>query len=766
MNPHRLERPANVDQPSWNLAAELDQQNCYQARRGLMALAKGGLPTDLDAELVPAGLACVRRAELAGLRRLWEVALTRGLRTTGVPPRWTRVRKVLREIGIDEKTVAFLRLKRKALGSYYETAWWYLGQLRDHGLPTCLDADLEEGPTHAFVVSTLRQGVAGLLAEMPVQQKHFSVFRGTLRTVYRTALTCGLRQRPIPAFLTYTRPRTNTAELWAQLSDADRGRLERLFAELERLTARQQAGQTRRIGKRKDTAAQTTVRNYRTQVVNSILRHALAGGWPLQVDSLFRPDPLTAWVYRGRHSDGLPLSEKEPRLRLALLHGLLERSVDVSEPLVALESLPALFAHLEGYRGEVNVRKRSRDEDEEEPRFTPTIAQILDAIAKVEEDFARATLRYERGQLSLIAYHKEYQERTFFWCELLGAWRKDTATTIDLALAKRDPETGVILVRGVRAKQSRRDGKYYVTVIILPQAADKIEEFLRFEGRSVDHPLREGETPLRLRAERRERQGDQSVVVQAGDRWGHDVLKNDDEFVVPLWRKRADSPEPLSYLQVDLMQRRILHRIGWPEAIPHSLRVMGALYLRSRGFQLDQIMEIGLWKSLETLLKCYARLNLTDRLSEMAALAPSATRGTPATERRRRDAAILRIQRAAVDVHGDPTLTAHEHFEKELRAAADEIARANAAERGKDWRPSEVSEITHKELVLLDEALRPLYKDGASEVLERAVLASARIQQRRARTKVAPPTDHAELLERLANLPPDDRGGRGGSDFA
>lgn len=753
----RLQRSTNADIAAWDLAAELREHECYWARRALIALDVCGEATDLNAELTPRGLATLDKAERWALRHLWTLARDRGLRTRALPRRWARTEKVLREIGIDPGTTAFLHLHRSEFGGHcYEPAWWFMGQLRDRALPTDLDVDLEAGPVRAFIETVLTQGLRGPLAEMPGTSKPYSTFRGAMRILYGTARACGLRRRPIPDFIAYTRPRVSVAALWAHLSHADRERLDRLFAKLDRLTARQQADKSRPLGgHRKDTIAQTTLHNYKG-LINSIVRQGLEDGWPLELDSLFQPERLTEWVYRGRNSDGLPMSQGGPKLRLALLRGVLERAADVEEPLVPRERFQDLFTALEADRGEVNVAGRRRDTDDD-VRFTPSLAQILDAIAKIEEDFARATGRFERGQLTRLRYHKAFQLRTLFWCELLAMWRKDTAATIDLLLARRHTETGVVLVRGVRAKQARVGAAHYVSLILLPQAVDKIEELLRFEGRSIEEPLRDGETAVELRAERGELRNGRWVQTAPGDRWGHDFLKNSNQFAAPLWRRHPDSPEPLTYNQIDLMQRRMLRSIGWLEGIPHSLRVAGAIYLRSRGYQLDQIMEIGLWKSLEVLLTCYARLNFEDRLAEMAALAPSAHVAAPVVEQRRRTAAVVRIQRAAVELgaHGEPTLAAHEHFERTIRAALDDIARANAAACGSEWKAPAVSNVDLRELVMIDEALRQLYPDGVNELLGRPVLASARIAARRQKdAKTARPSgDHSKLLDRLAQKP-------------
>lgn len=350
---------------------------------------------------------------------------------------------------------------------------------------------------------------------------------------------------------------------------------------------------------------------------------------------------------------------------------------------------------------------------------------------KAEEDFQRATLRYERNQLTYLSYWKAYQERTFFWTCLLGMWRRDTATTIDLLKATRDPETGIVQVGGVRAKQSRRDNGHYTDIVILPVAVDFIDEFLRFEGRSIERPLREGEQPVHLVAERKEIRGGRSVVVQTGQRWGNDVLKNEDLFVVPLWRVRPDSPNGLNYEQVDAMQRRILRSIGWLEAVPHTFRVAGAIDLRMRGFELDEIMEVGLWKSLEVLLECYARLNRQDRWARLAVKAPSARGSSTRRAQQLRRTAIIRIQRAAVEINAssDPTPADYERFEADCRGALDEVRRSNAASRGKE--PTEPSEtLMLRALVRADEALKDMNTNGLSDLVPELVLPSRRIAER------------------------------------
>lgn len=758
----RRPRPPEVDAAAWELAATLPGQQATRARAGLVALAERGHPTHPDCEVDLRPYSELSDQVRWGLRGLWSKAKAAGLRRHAVPPRLSRY-EIAYAQGIDPATVAFMREKARssnAVGNYGPCMWYWLDQLVERGLPTALDVALDEGPVRQLWEELFAKAEKGLL-ELPGDgSNQLTRLRSALRALYQHAAKDGLRQRPIPAAIALSYDlRGNTARLRALLPACDRDRVERLFEALDERAAWQQAGRWERRGRWKDTRAQSTVRNFAV-ALNSLLMHAREAGWPLELDAILMPERVVEWAKRGHRADGSPMSEGAPDRRWRNLYGLLQMGVDLGHPLADRGGIERIRQALDADRGPRNTEGRPRGRKKEK-KFTPTYDQIRDAIEVIEEDYRRAQVRFENGGLTRRRFHKKLQERTFFHARLMGMWRNDTAATIDLLQARRDPQTGVVVVSGVRAKETGDD--HYVELILLPEQLDYIEELLAFQGRSIDRPLREGERPQVLRAERTEVRGGRRVVVRRGDRWGMDRLKNEDTEVANLWRRHPARPEGLTYIEITSLSNRILRRVGWIGAKPHTFRAAGAIYWGMRGWHFDQIMKLGLWRDLKTLLECYAELNEKDQRAILAGLAPSRRLDTSGAHRDRRHAALVHARRALMDfpLNKEPSLTDFERVESELRRCVDDIGRANAAARGKEWVAPCFPRLTDDDAVKIDEAVRAWYPGGLKELLGRDIFASDRIAERK--RAAAADAEPSPRLRRLMSRRLDDGsdGGRG-----
>jgi hypothetical protein len=747
------QRPPEVDMTAWEFAGRLPKPIGARARAVLEVLAKRGEPTSLDSEITISSLRAIGDQRRYAIRILRQRAHDAGLRSWLVP-RLRTVAQRQNAKGIDPETAAWLNLNSRtgSLGFYLREARWWLRLLARHGLPTDLDIDLEEPRVRSLLQQVLAQAERGVIKDLPGSGKQLSRLRATLRTLYLAAAAAGRRSRPIPPVIAdVVNLRGNTKRLRAGLPARDRHQLDRLFDLFDALAADQQAGKTQTRGRWKSTMAQNTAARF-SSCVNSLLTHARDAGWQYTLDEILTPEHVLDWTMRGRKADGSPMSKNEPRQRQTLVRSLLQRALDLDAALVDEGRVRQIASAMKNHRGFANVAPRRRGQEQDE-KFIPTHLQIRSGFALVDECMHRARLRYQHGQMTRLEFWRELQDWAFFHLRLRGMWRNDTSATIDLLLAKRDLETGVVIVDGVRAKEV--DDNYTIQIALLPRMVDFAEELLTFEGRSIERPLREGERPQHLHAERRLGLGLEQGTLEAGDRWGRDVLKTEDIHVAPLFRRHPDRAEGLSYWQINTRSRRILSRIGWFEATPHTFRVAGAIYWRMLGWDYEAIMRLGHWKDLKTLLECYAKLNAKDSLAAMAALAPSERLHSAADRNNRRRAAIVQISQvtngllSASDLH----LIEFERAASKIRDSVDEIDRANAAARGNAWVPPQVPLLSEREALTVDEALRDRHPGGMKDVLGRDVFPSDRAARHaRAAADAAEPSLHLRgMLERRAS---------------
>lgn len=80
-------KPEAADSHAWALAAQLPDREQMAARVALRALAGHGWSTELNAQLTGEQIDTLTTREFFGLRRLWEAALARRLRSHPVPTR-------------------------------------------------------------------------------------------------------------------------------------------------------------------------------------------------------------------------------------------------------------------------------------------------------------------------------------------------------------------------------------------------------------------------------------------------------------------------------------------------------------------------------------------------------------------------------------------------------------------------------------------------------------------------------------------------------
>lgn len=739
-------RPPDVDVAAWDLAGTLPPNQATNARSGLRKLSAQGHPTDLDCDLDVRRFSELTAWNRRGLRRLWAKAKTLGLRSRNIPPTISRYEIECAD-DVDRATVGFLHelAFRGQLVSESRWVWFWLKQLRDQGLPTNPDVDLDSGSVQKLWQHLFALGRRGLLDAAPSRDDQLALLRAAMRAFYRSAAAAGLRQRPVPPAIAVSYDlRGNTARMRSLLPPRDHERVDALFEALDELAARQQAGKWTRRGRWKDTRAQNTVENL-ASTLNVLIAHARDAGWRLELDEILTPDHVVDWCMRGHRKDGSVMSEGEPDRRWGQLFSLLKMAADIGRPLIDSGRIEALRQAVNGYRGPRNTEGRPRGRRKE--KFIPTREQILDGIAFYQEFLSRARIQYENGRMTRLRCHRALQEAKFFVTCMKGMWRTDSSATIDLLQTDRDVDTGIVTVDGVRAKETGDD--HYVQILLLPEMVDDIEELLAFEGRSIERPLRDGERPQVLRADRTELRNGRRIVLERGDRWGADRLKNDDIQVANLLRKHPDRPEGMSYRQVADLRRRILWRLRWIGATPHTLRVAGAIYWRMCGWDYEQIMKLGLWRDMKTLLECYAALNEKDQRAVLAGLTPSRRNLTPRALSDRRQAALVRAQRVLMDIllSKEPKLVEYERLAQDLRGCVDDVDRANAAQRGRQWVAPRVPRVTDEELIKVDEVVRESRPKGIADVLGRNVFASDRIAERRREAAIAlQPSDRPRRL--------------------
>jgi hypothetical protein len=756
-------RPPEVDEVVWNLATQLRGSRAKEAQIALRALAFAGQPTALDVALPTRVFVTLQSNARWALRRLWEEAIARGLPVAAQPDllsEWL-YRQDLE--GVDRDAVAMVR--RVCKTTHSQPAWIWLRELRNAGVPTDLNVDLEAPAMRALLDVLLNKAAH---RELYGGTSQLGDFRGMLRRLYAAASAAGLRTRPLPGMLSVgaKHRKGSGAALEARLPSEDRARLQRVVAHLRELARRQQGGRMLRAptpkGEMRPTESQSNGK-VKLNALRSFLHHAAewelddlrndptlasdperTSPWRIEngLTALLTPANVARWAYQGHKSDGSPKKPNTSTRHHWALVRLLERAAKAGHPLVPSARISAIAEELNRFRVEEewNVAPEDSlgggdaDDFEETGKWFPTLEQLRTGIARLHQRYEDAKIAREQHG-AFKEFWRATRDFVLAYSAFICMWRVDTAATIDLSRLARDPQTrqirwrdGSIHVRsGARAKQSG-NRSYYVKDLLIPgEVVDLIEILLTLEGRSLEHPLRPGEA---------------IVELAVGDNWGGDELLDEARTVIPLFRREPDAPAALQYSGAQKSLARSLLAMHWDAINAHTMRAAGAIEWRFvRGRSLAAIMRLGLWSREETLNRCYAHLSNEDLDNEIARGAPAmAARATSGSAQLM--GALDEAQKKAIELRLKPNPTAFElsAAARVLRSTAKALSHA-AGEAAAEPLLSKFREAADYQRV--DAALRPLYAGGLSQLLGFEVLPDMKAK------RATPPRSDRRMLVRL-----------------
>lgn len=666
--------PPAVDDQAWEFARQLSATKAMRAREGLKKLALAGHATDLNVVIPVPVFLTLNSSQRWSLRALWDEAISRGQRNVPSITRDDLHVASLDLLGIDRTAVDQVpRLCRT--GEQRPVRIW-LQRLRDAGQPTDLDADLDT-PAIREVFAELtgaagRHNLYGGTAEL-------SQLRGGLRHLYVGAVDAHLRSRGVPTFIAETRiyARGERADLTARLPVEDQDKVAAVSAHLLELNRRQQAGRlmptapsNKRYAKKR-TESQGNSMN-KLNALSSFLHHAaareladLAGAahiqspWRIEAGLLVlvTPENVADWVYLGCKSDGSKKRAVTMTKQGADFCRLLERAEEAKNPLLPQQRRLAIQAALRRFEAdeELNVEPDANwgalsggaayADFDDTGKWFPTLDELDAGVSRLKTRYLNARQRRDEGRGTRLQGWRAARDHVLAYGALVCMWRVDTACTIDLARLAPDPRTGrkrwsdgsIHIRAGARAKQSG-SRSYFVPDLLIPaEIVELIEALLKLEGRSLEHPLAEGEVPVHLRK---------------GERWGNDRLLEGDRFVIPLFRKHPDAPNGLGYIGIGGSLSKSLLAMGFDAINPHTMRAAGAILWRFlRDGSYASIMRLGLWSDERTLVRCYARLSDYDLDAEIARRSqseykspPSATALTGALDEAHRKALEIRTK--------------------------------------------------------------------------------------------------------------------------
>lgn len=724
-------RPPTVDKDAWALSETLIGWRELLAQKALRELDRREQPTALDAIVPMSVFVALDQSERLSLRLLWTAAIDRGVRSAPVPDKHSEwlYRRDLE--GIDASAIAFARSASDPLEPY---ALLWLRRLRNGGLPTDLDVDLEDTAVGALFATMLDEAARRALGKGHDQLYDF---RAAVRWMYTGARDAKLRTRPVPQEIAceFVYRKGDRLALLERLPQSDQEKIAQLKISLRELNRRQQAarGQTKEKcspREKKKTEAQSSSR-MRMNALHSLLHHATkweaddhgAGvkmsAWAIEggLESLLSPSNVARWCYKGHKPDGSPKARLTCKTHHDQILRLLERAAEAGVPFVTATALEAISAELDRVRDdeEWNVPSALDDDgdDPETGKWFPTMAQLKSGIAALREDWQRAKLLHENGD-TFRRFWRATRDYVMAYGAFLCMWRVDTVATIDLSRVVREPGTnrvrwrdGTIRIRnGARAKQAHGHS-YLVEMLLIPgEVVDLIEMLLELEGRSLEHRLRPGEAPVQL---------------NIGDHYGADELLETSRAVIPLFRAEFGQPAALNHSSVIGRLQDRLYAMGWDATNPHTLRAAGAIEWRFvRGRTYEAIMRLGLWNDEGVLKRCYAHLNDADIDAEIANGAPSQEVVSPAGSNALAKA-LEEAQRRSLALQIKPEAPAHElaATARVLRVAASRLERAAGVSDGEE-RPSPFR--SEEDVVRTDQALRPLVKGGLNELLGYVVL--------------------------------------------
>ncbi|MEK6225549.1 MAG: hypothetical protein AABM40_04555 [Chloroflexota bacterium] len=642
--------------------------------------------------------------------------------------------------GIEPATMNFVyrMINEQVVSSPYRT-WalqWFAG-LRDAGLPTSLDADLEDPKFRDYLDEILAElWYPGLEKK---RGRHIQPIKNGMK-MYDLAAKFGERTRPVPEFSkTKPRPELTGAQARLLLPAADLAKVEAIEKIIRAKVLKQWTGEgvDARKGpdgyRRKATLSISGGDNL-IKTVEYFLRYAALQKWePFTLDGLLTSERIVDFLYYGGRLDGSGLSEQTIEIRASCLLDFFARGrIARKNPIVVITAeheleIKAAMAEEELHRDEWNCKRRpDGNSARDDTKWYPEVDQVALAIAALEEQLARADERHGRGQVSDYAYWLELRNTVLTLCTLYCMWRVDTATTGSLLHLRTDPITGTkvdedrfaVMVKIARAKSGKAAWYPFVPELLIPPVAlRQIEKLLAFEKRSLTRPLRDGEYAVRLSAAK-------------ADRWGADPVLVGELTVVPIFRVRPDAPEGLAYGTISGILENQLARLRFGATNPHTLRAAGAIYWSYiQQMPDDLIMTLGLWEDPTTLNDCYKHLTIRDQRKLMARHMPAGAGAQPKRRGRREQAAS-----AALGVVGkllEKPTGAYEarRLLGELRHHCEEIDQTIASELGLRWEPFQPSPFQPGELERIEAALRDRgYDQGIASVIGRDLFAREQLQ--------------------------------------
>ncbi len=635
--------------------------------------------------------------------------------------------------GIDSVTRDFIRrmVSEGEFRDKFRTAGreWLLACAAE-GLSTALDADLSDPRYRALYEARCAAATVGIER---VRRRHITRVRDGLR-FYTFALKHGLRKRPVPteAVAGVQEWSVSMVDARAKLPKADQDKLATVDQLFLKLARQQYGGDGDRMSKRSDGVMRKQTMAYGSQlatrrVMDDIIRQGCLRGWtPFTLEGLLTPEHVTEYLYYSTKLDGSFYDESTIGVYERRIIDYIYRARTCGRTPIEIVTLQREAELREAIRLEQDRshlwNKRSRKfSNSGEEKWYPTLAHVTGAIASLEEEIARLDDRRQHKRITRRKYWQGLRDAVLTLCTLYGMWRTDTASTISLLHLKKHRSTNdvidangfAVVIDSARAKNTSGEWYPFVKELILPPVIIAlIEKLLAVEGRSLRLPLREGEEPVRLRADN-------------GDSWGSDPLLVGELDVAPLFRLNPDRPEGMSYSAVSSRLELKLRWLRFGATNPHTLRAAGAIYWTFvRGMPEALVMKLGLWEDTKILRESYAQIHGDDQRTLMLDFMP-AQFGTPRRVHGRREQAAAQSLTVLAKLLEKPT-GAHEarRYLAELKTYYEVIDQTIAAELQKRWEPIRPDRFLQGELEQLDEELRAHGCEGGVDgVLGRRVTA-------------------------------------------
>lgn len=638
--------------------------------------------------------------------------------------------------GIEPATRDFIRemgAAGKLTAAQRTSAREWLRACVQAGLSTALDADLADPRFVALYDARITAASDGIER---VRRRHTACVREGLR-VYIVALEQGRRTSPVPmdALPAPHAWRLSVEEARGKLPSGDQAKLAAVDALFLKLATKQYGGDGERREMRSDGRKLKMTMAYRSQahlraVMDDFIRQGALREWePFSLEGLLTPDRVIEFLYYSERLDGGYYDVTTILRSERLLLDYIYRARTSGRTPIHIVSPEREAALREAVRLEKDNRSKwnkraARDNNRGTQKWLPTLDQVSEAIAALEQRIARLDDRLARRRIGRNAYWRKLRDAVLTLCALYGMWRVDTASTLSLLHFKHYRDTNdkvdkhgfAVICNSARAKSSGGSWYPFVEELTLPPAAvTLIKKLLAFEGRSLAQPLRVGEEPVYLSAER-------------GDRWGDDPVLVGELVVVPIFRRCLNDPAGLTYAGVKYALERVLRTLSYGATNPHVLRAAGAIYWSFIvGLPEALVMQLGLWEDAATLRSCYARIQGDDQRRLMFSYLPTPTGGVPPRVHGRREQAAAAALTTLGKLLEKPSgaLEARRLL-AELRRHYETIDQTIAAEMGKRWEPMRADPLLPGERESVDEELRARgCKGGIEEVIGRRLFAES-----------------------------------------